>query len=137
MCEAHNSILAGHDAITKTYMRITDSYTWPGIKADIKAHIDSCVQCQVRKKSTAKPTPLHPLPQLTLSNQRVHIDLFGPLKTSDKANKYILCMTNAFTKYADVVAIPDKTALTVSNEIFTHWICRFGTPIQMHSDGGK
>ena len=46
-------------------------------------------------------------------------------------------MTDAFTKYAEVVAIPDKTALTVSNEIFIHWICRFGTPIQIHSDGGK
>ena len=95
------------------------------------------LQCQIRKKSTAKPIPLHPLPLVTLPNQRVHIDLFGPLKTSEKANKYILCMTDAFTKYAEVVAIPDKTALSMSNEIFIHWICRFGTPIQIHSDGGK
>ena len=65
------------------------------------------------------------------------MDLFGPLKTSEKSNNYILCMTDAFTKFAEVVAIPDKTALTVSNDIFINWICRFGKPIQIHSDGGK
>ena len=108
MCEALSSLLSGHDAVTKTYIIITDSYTWTGIKADIKA-----------------------------PNQRVHVDLFGPLKISEKSNKYILCMTVWFTKYAEVVAIPDKTALTVSNEIFINWICRFGTQIQINSDRVK
>ncbi len=37
---------------------------------------------QLRKKSTAKPTPLQPLPTTDQPNQRIHIDLFGPLKTS-------------------------------------------------------
>ena len=70
-------------------------------------------------------------------NQRIHVDLFGPLKTSENRNKFILCITDAFTKYAEVIAIPDKQAETVSNEIFTNWICRFGSPLQIHSDGGK
>ena len=137
LCEGHGSILSGHDAITKTYLRITDSYVWPGIKSDIHNHITSCLQCQLRKKSTQKPVPLHPLPIPELPNQRIHVDLFGPLKSSNKANKFILCITDAFTKYAEVIAIPDKTAETVANEIFTHWICRFGSPLQVHSDGGK
>jgi hypothetical protein len=45
-------------------------------------------------------------------NQRVHVDLFGPLKTSENRNKFILCITDAFTKYAEVIAIPDKQATT-------------------------
>ena len=47
MCEAHGEQLAGHDALVKTYIRITDSYFWPGMKSDIQKHIDLCVQCQV------------------------------------------------------------------------------------------
>ena len=137
MCEAHGSLLTGHDAVGKTYIRITDSYYWPGIKTDIRKHIDSCLQCQIRK--TVKPRPVHlqPLPIVDQPNQRVHIDLFGPLKTSTNNKKYILCITDAFTKYAEVVAIQNKQADTVAMEIFTKWICRFGTPIQIHSDGGK
>ena len=47
ICEAHGKQLSGHDAVNKTYIRISDSYFLPGMKADIKMHIDSCVQCQV------------------------------------------------------------------------------------------
>ena len=106
------------------------------MKKDIQAHIDSCLQCQVRKKSTAKPTPLQSLPTMDQPNQRIHIDLFGPLKTSAHGNKMVLVMTDAFTKYAEAIAIPNKEAETVAMEIFIHWICRFGSPIQIHSDNG-
>ena len=136
MCEAHGQILSGHDALKKTYLRLTNVYFWPNMKKDIQAHIDSCLQCQLRKKSTAKQIPLQPLPTTDQPNQRIHIDLFGPLKTSGQGNKMVLVMTDAFTKYAEVLAIPDKQAETVSMEIFIHWICRFGTPVQMHSDNG-
>ena len=136
MCEAHGTILGGHDALKKTYLRLTNAYFWPNMKKDIQAHIESCLQCQVRKKSTAKPTPLQPLPTVDQPNQRIHIDLFGPLKTSDQGNKMVLVMTDAFTKYAEAIAIPDKQAETVAMEIFIHWICRFGSPLQIHSDNG-
>ena len=137
LCEGHGAILSGHDAVMKTYLRITDSYYWPGIKTDISDHIRSCLQCQLRKTKKPCPVPLHPLPISDQPNQRVHVDLFGPLKVSAHANKHILVITDSFTKYAEVIAIPDKQAITVANEIFTHWICRFGSPIQIHSDGGK
>ena len=137
ICNAHGSILSGHDALTKTYIRVSSSYFWPTIKQDIQMHLDSCLQCQQRKKSLAKPLPLQTLPTVDSPNYRIHIDLFGPLKTSEKGNKMILCITDAFTKYAEVVAIPDKTAETVANELMIQWFCRFGTPIQIHSDNGK
>ena len=137
ICEAHGSILSGHDGLRKTYIRITSSYFWPGIKPDIQKHLDSCLQCQQRKKSTAKPLPLQTLPTVDQPNFRIHIDLFGPLKTSENKNKYILCITDAFTKYAEVIAIPDKTAETVAAALFDKWFCRMGTPVQIHSDNGK
>ena len=127
--EVHRTILSGHDAQKKIYLRLTNAYFCPNMKKDIPAHIDSCLQCQVRNKSTAKPTPAVDQP-----NQRVNIDLFGPLKTSEQINKMVLVMTNAFTKYAEAVAIPDKHAETMGMEIFVHWNCRFGSPIQILSD---
>ena len=76
---------------------------WPGMKLDIQKHIHSCVQCQVPKKSYSKYVPLKPLLLLDQPNQRVHVDLFGPLKTSERSNQFILCITNAFTKCAEVI----------------------------------
>jgi len=34
----------------------------------------------------------------------------------------VLVMTDAFKKYAEAIAIPDKQAETVAMEIFIHWI---------------
>ena len=72
-----------------------------------------------------------------MPNEHIHVDLFGPLKTSECGKKYIICITDLFTKYAEVIAIPNKEATTVAQSIMNNWICRFGSPIQIHSDGGK
>ena len=105
---------------------------------DIMDHLQKCHQCQVRRTDhPAPPTLLSPLPQCTEPNQRIHADLFGPLKTSENSKKYILCITDAFTKYVELVALPDKEALTVTSAIFSKWICRYGLPLELITDQGK
>jgi hypothetical protein len=52
-------------------------------------------------------------------------------------NKYILTITDAFTKYSKIVAIPNKETETVADAVFTKWICRCGCPTVIHTDGGK
>ena len=49
----------------------------------------------------------------------------------------MLVMTDAFSKYTEVVAVPNKEAQTVGQAIFKRWICRFGCPLEIISDGGK
>jgi len=77
------------------------------------------------------------LPQPTKPHQRVHKDLFWPLKTSENRKKFLLCTTDTFTKYVQLVALPNKKAPTVSATFFNHWICRFGTPMDLITDQGK
>ena len=136
--DAHGHLLAGHDGLFKTKERIMQCYYWPCMDKDINDHIQQCQKCQMRKKNlTTYQTELKPLPQCTEPNQRVHADLFGPLKTSGNNKKYILCMTDAFSKYVELVPLPDKEAITVASGIFSRWICRFGSPLQIVTDGGK
>jgi hypothetical protein len=80
---------------------------------------------------------LSTLPQPTEPNQRVHADLFGPLKTTDSGKKFILCMTDALTKYVKLVPLPNKEANTVADAIFSKWFCRFGMPLDLVTDQGK
>ncbi len=54
-----------------------------------------------------------------------------------RQHKYILCITDAFTKYAMVTAVENKEAETVAKTIFSEWFCKFGIPVQIHTDGGK
>jgi hypothetical protein len=83
------------------------------------------------------PELLSPLPQCTEPNQRVHADLFGPLKTSNGDKKFILCITDAFTKYVELVVLPNKEVLTVVTALLNRWICRHGLPLEFITDQGK
>jgi len=51
-------------------------------------------------------------------NWRIHADLFGPMLTADSNKKFVLCITDAFTKYATITAIPNKNGETVAGTIF-------------------
>jgi hypothetical protein len=88
ICEAHGSPLTGHGGISKTQHRILQSYYWFSITKDIKDHIEACLQCQAFSKSKQPSAPLGTLPQTSMPNQRIHVDLFGPMKTSSKESKF-------------------------------------------------
>ena len=135
--DAHGSLVGGHDGTLKTKERILKCYFWPGMDRNINDFINSCEKCQLRKKGPHVPQALlSPLPQCSEPNQRIHVDLFGPLRTSGNGKKYILCVTDAFTKYVELIAIPDKEAKTVTSAILHKWICRFGLPLEILSDMG-
>ncbi len=105
--EAHGQLLTGHNGIEKTWERIKESYIWPNIDEDVAKHISACQKCQKQKDDRPQPKLLSPLTHCTAPNQHVHIDLLGPLKTSDKGKKMVLCMTDAFTKYVELAALAD------------------------------
>jgi hypothetical protein len=57
--------------------------------------------------------------------------------TADSNKKFVLCITDAFTKYAVVTAIANKEAEMVADAIFKDWLAKFGIPAQINTDGGK
>jgi len=136
--EAHGSLLTGHGGITKTKERLLQGFYWPSMEVQIAEFLKTCEKCQLTKTTDRPPPgPLFPLPQCTSLNQRMHCDLFGPLKSSDSGKKYVLCMTDAFSKYVEILAVPNKEVHTVSSAIFNRWICRFGPPLEIVTDQGK
>ena len=137
LCETHDSIFAGHNATLKSYIKLTTSYYWPTVYSHVLKHTQTCLRCQQRKQTKRKNLPLAPLPIPDTPNTRIHADLFGPMVDAHKKSAYILCITDAFTKYAVVTSIPNKDAQTVAKAIFEQWFCEFGIPAQVHTDGGK
>ncbi len=137
LCETHDSIFAGHNAALKSYLKLTTSYFWPTVYSHVLKHTQTCLRCQQRKTGKKKNQPLAPLPIPDMPNTRIHADLFGPMVDASRKSAYILCITDAFTKYAVVTTIQNKDAQTVAKAIFEQWFCKFGIPAQIHTDGGK
>ena len=134
--QAHGTLLTGHGSLEKTLARLRTQYYWPFMRDDVQQAIRECDRCQRAIAKGSSRGYLHPLPLCTSTNQRVHCDLFGPLKTiSSKA--HVLCITDAHTKFVELVVVPNKEAETVGKAIFNAWVCRYGIPTQILTDGGK
>ncbi len=65
---------------------------------------------------------------------RVHADLFLPGAISAAGHKYVLVITDAFSKLAELVPLKDKEAGTVARAIVDTWICRYSTPKVLITD---
>ncbi len=56
--------------------------------------------------------------------------------TAQSNKTFVLCITDAFMKYAIVTAILNKEAETVANAINKDWFWKIRIPAQIYMDGG-
>ena len=68
--------------------------------------------------------------------ERIAMDILGPLSVTPRGNRYILVISDYFTKWTESYAIPDQAATTVAEKVVSEYVCRFGVPRQIHSDQG-
>jgi hypothetical protein len=54
---------------------------------DIKLHLTSCTKCHVNQKTGSAYNYLQPMPECA-PNQRVHVDLFWPVLSTDRKNTF-------------------------------------------------
>ena len=134
---AHCDISAGHGGVDRTANRVMQHYWWPGLESEVKRYVASCEICQTSRAEKEPPARLQSLPVCTMPNMRVHIDLFGDLRTSHSGKKWIMVMTDAFTKYVELEAIENKSAETCARVFFERWLCRHTAPLYVCSDRGK
>ena len=82
-----------------------------------------CDVCQrMNRKLTAGTPQLHPIP-VKSPWYMVGIDLIGPIApVAEDGSRYILTITDYFTKWAEAVATNDKSAQSVATALFK--VCR-------------
>ncbi len=82
--------------------------------------ISSCVLCQRHNHKLRKTTAtLHPIPVREEVWYQLGMDLVGPLPETPAGNKYIMTITDYYTKWAEAGALKDKTASSVANFLYS------------------
>ncbi len=77
------------------------------------------VTCQRSNKKLKKANgPLNPVPIRSKLWYQVGIDLIGPLTQTAKGNKYIITLTDYFSKWAEADAVVDKSAGNVAKCVY-------------------
>ena len=81
--------------------------------------MSSCDVCQRNNRKWMTDGPeLHPVP-VKSPWHHIGIDFIGPINpVSTKGNKYILTISDYFTKFVNAIPLPDKSAVGVSQALY-------------------
>ncbi len=136
----HAGKIAGHMGITKTAQRILQEFWWPGLYKDVAEFVSKCKTCL----HTTNPAgflsthpPMRPLQPPSHPNVRVHADLYGPLNPSSNGNRWILVVTDAFSKLGMFIPTPTKEAPVIAAALMRHWISIMGPMKILLTDQGR
>lgn len=59
----HSTPTGGHMGVAKTLARVSENFSWPGLRMDVTKFVAQCVDCQLTKYETKKSAGLLcPLP---------------------------------------------------------------------------
>ena len=135
----HDHPLSGHFASERTWSRLSKNYFWPKAKEDVDNWVHSCKTCNefnVPAQGYVRQ-PLKPI-VTTRRFEVVCYDLAGPfMPKTERGNTHALIIVDHFSKWPEIVALPNTKAPTIAQGIFDQWICRYGVPGRLHSDGAN
>lgn len=133
----HDSPGAAHMGRRRTYHQIHKRVYWYQMAEDVKLWIQTCEVCQRRKRPGRTPRAPQRIYAVGKVNERVSLDICGPIIETERGNKVILVITDQFSKFTRAFALPDQKAETVAAVFLKEWICIFGAPRQVHTDQGR
>ena len=75
--------------------------------------------------------------QVGFPGERLAMDVVGPFPKSDQGNKYVLIISDYFTRWTEAYPIPNQEAVTIAETLVKEYICRYGVPQYLHTDQGR
>ena len=135
--ELYGGQTGGHLGQKKTLAKVCQRFYWSGMNADVRSFVRQCYTCASKKSPTKRRRA--PLQQYVVGEpmQRTALDILGPLPETERGNKYVLVVGDYFSKWIEAYPVPDERAETVAQKLVMEYVCRFGVPVELHSDQGR
>lgn len=135
--ELHDSMLACHAGVYKTYERLKGRFYWPKMRADVLAYVRKCLVCLQQKPERKLPAGelgRHPEPKVPF--QMISVDIFGPLPRSLRGFKYVYVVTDVLTKFSLFFPLRNATGAAITAVTEDHVFLMFGVPQYLICDNG-
>ncbi len=104
----HNGLLSAHLGQKKTREKILQRFYWYGVRTDVDIHVSRCDECEaIKPPGRALRGPLGKM-MVGGPMDRLGTDILGPLPETPRLNKYILVVTDYFTKWVEILLCQTK-----------------------------
>ena len=106
------------------------------MRDEVNNWVLTCDVCAVDKIPQKKPRA--PLGSLGVGAvlATLSTDFVGPFPITPRNNRNILVVTDHFTKWVEIFAVADQSAITTAFMILNEVIARYGAPLSIQSDLG-
>lgn len=133
---ANSPVLQGHPRTTKMYDTLRRQAYWRLMYSDVENYVANCTSCAKMQGTLTKHQSYLKLCPATFPLQDVAMDLVGPLPKTKDGKRYVLVITDRYTKLARAVAMSKTTAPHVSSTFLSHWVFPYGVPTSVLTDNG-
>lgn len=114
--ENHNANSSQHFGENRTIERIKEKYYWPNIGKDVHEFISNREICQREKLTRIRHREPAVIPDTpTEPNNKISMDIFGPLPVTTKGKQFILSIQDVLTKYLVLIPLKDQRAGSIIN----------------------
>jgi transposase InsO family protein len=111
-------------------------FFWPRMAADVTKTVRSCATCAKNRIKERTRTSFLKLFPASAPLEYVAINIHGPLPKTSHGNRFLLVMTDRFSKLTRTVPLRTTTALVCARAFCDHWVYAYGAPRHVLTDNG-
>ena len=132
----HYPKTASHPGGRKLYYYLRRDFYWPSMAVDCYATVKNCVTCVKNRIALRKRAKFVGLFPATTPLEFVSIDILGELIRTRRGNKFLLVITDRFSKLIRTVPLKRITAMEIARAFTHHWVFVYGPLLALLSDIG-
>ncbi|KAL2651978.1 hypothetical protein R1flu_020106 [Riccia fluitans] len=137
--QAHAGVAGGHLSGRTTAAKLLSSGVWwPHIFQDCDKYKDTCDGCQrVGPLEQYRRPPLK-VSKITGPFKKWGLDFVSPIyPAASNGHRYLLVATDYATKWVEAASLPDCTARSTAEFLYSYILARYGCPEELISDQGS
>ena len=115
--QVHNTIVSCDFGRKKMVEKLLQRFLWYGVQDDVYTWILQCDKCAENKRPQKTPRAPFGKMQVGATFDCLSTDYIGPLPLTPRGNRYILVTTCSFTKWVEMIPVPDQSAVTCANRL--------------------
>ena len=130
----HASATGGHFGQKKMVAKFQERFHSPALRSDVERWVVQCDVCATRRGPAQRWRGKLQQYRVGAPSERIAIDITDPLPTTETGNRYILVLSDYFTRWVEAYPIENMEATTVADTLVREFVFRFGVPRRLHSD---